>query len=92
VVAIAQPFARKTQRVGELVRLFAHAAGGRVSERLLTRLGNAYQPQRHLAATDVRRSRSTTMVPYLTQSTQDAIFVINAKHGPGLFAETDSDG
>jgi len=29
----------ETQRVGELVRLFAHAAGGRVSERLLTRLG-----------------------------------------------------
>jgi transposase len=39
VLAIAQPSARKTQRVGELVRLFAHAAGGRVSERLLTRLG-----------------------------------------------------
>jgi transposase len=39
VSAIAQPSARKTQRVGELVRLFAHAAGGRVSERLLTRLG-----------------------------------------------------
>jgi hypothetical protein len=33
------PFARKTRRVGELVRLFRHAAGGRVSERLLTRLG-----------------------------------------------------
>jgi hypothetical protein len=41
VLAIAQPSARKTQRVGELVRLFAHAAGGRVSERLLTRLGMA---------------------------------------------------
>jgi transposase len=39
VLAIALPSARKTQRVGELVRLFAHAAGGRVSERLLTRLG-----------------------------------------------------
>lgn len=38
-LAIALPSARKTQRVGELVRLFAHAAGGRVSERLLTRLG-----------------------------------------------------
>ena len=52
VLAIAQPSARKTQRVGELVRLFAHAAGGRVSERLLTRLGNAYQRQRHLTATE----------------------------------------
>jgi hypothetical protein len=38
---IALPSARKTQRVRELVRLFAHAAGGRVSERLLARLGMA---------------------------------------------------
>jgi transposase len=38
-LAIALPFARKTRRVAELVRLFGHAAGGRVSERLLTRLG-----------------------------------------------------
>jgi transposase len=38
-LAIALPFARKTRRVGELVRLFGHAAGGRVSERLLTGLG-----------------------------------------------------
>jgi hypothetical protein len=29
----------KTRRVGELVRLFGHAAGGRVSERLLAGLG-----------------------------------------------------
>jgi len=32
-------FAPKTRRVSELVRLFRHAAGGRTSERLLTRLG-----------------------------------------------------
>jgi transposase len=32
------PFARKTRRVSEIVRLFDHAAGGRTSERLLTRL------------------------------------------------------
>ena len=32
------PFARRTSRVAELVRLFCHAAGGRVSERLLARL------------------------------------------------------
>ncbi len=38
-LASALQFARKTRRVGELVRLFGHAAGGRVSERLLTRLG-----------------------------------------------------
>jgi len=31
-------FARRTSRVAELVRLFCHAAGGRVSERLLARL------------------------------------------------------
>jgi len=36
---IALPSARETRRVGELVRLFGHSAGGRVSERLLTRLG-----------------------------------------------------
>ena len=34
----AFPFARKTQRVTELVRLFGHAAGGRTSEKLLARL------------------------------------------------------
>jgi len=38
-LAIALPSARTTRRVGELVRLFGHAAAGRVSERLLTRLG-----------------------------------------------------
>jgi hypothetical protein len=38
-LAIALPFARKTRRVGELVRLFGHAAGGRASERLLAGLG-----------------------------------------------------
>jgi transposase len=34
----ALPFARKTQRVTDLVRLFGHAAGGRTSEKLLARL------------------------------------------------------
>ena len=38
-VAIAAPFARKTRRVDAIVRLFGHAAGGLVSERLLTKLG-----------------------------------------------------
>jgi hypothetical protein len=38
-LAIALPFARKTRRVGELVRLFGHAAGGRVSERSLAGVG-----------------------------------------------------
>ena len=38
-VAIAAPFARKTRWVDEIVRLFGHAAGGLVSERLLTKLG-----------------------------------------------------
>jgi transposase len=31
-------FARRTSRVAEIVRLFCHTAGGRVSERLLARL------------------------------------------------------
>jgi len=34
----AFPFARKTQRVTDLMRLFGHAAGGRTSEKLLARL------------------------------------------------------
>ncbi|WP_424376036.1 ISL3 family transposase [Methylocystis silviterrae] len=34
----AFPFARKTQRVSDLVGLFGHAAGGRTSEKLLARL------------------------------------------------------
>jgi len=38
-LVIAPPAARKTRRVGELVRLFGHSAGGRVSERLLARRG-----------------------------------------------------
>lgn len=38
-VAIAAPFARKTRRMDEIVRQFGHAAGGLVSERLLTKLG-----------------------------------------------------
>ena len=33
-VAIAAPFARKTRRVVEIIRLFGHSAGGLVSERL----------------------------------------------------------
>ena len=36
--ATATPFERRTRRVAELVRLFGHAAGGQVSERLLARL------------------------------------------------------
>ncbi|MGJ0513102.1 transposase family protein [Methylocystis sp.] len=34
----AFPFARKTRRVSDLLRLFGHAAGGRTSEKLLARL------------------------------------------------------
>jgi hypothetical protein len=40
-LAIALPFARKTRRVGERVRLFGYAAGGRLRERLLAGLGIA---------------------------------------------------
>jgi transposase len=36
--ALVVPFARRTSRLGEIVRLFGHAAAGRVSERLLRRL------------------------------------------------------
>jgi hypothetical protein len=38
-LSIALPFARKTNRVGELVWLFGHAGGGRVNERLPPGLG-----------------------------------------------------
>jgi hypothetical protein len=36
---IARPFARRTRRVSELTHLVGHAAGGRLAERLMTRLG-----------------------------------------------------
>ena len=36
---LAAPFARQTDRLAEIVRLFGHAAGGRPSERLMVRLG-----------------------------------------------------
>jgi len=36
---LAAPFARRTVRMAEIVRLLGHSAGGRPSERLLTRLG-----------------------------------------------------
>ena len=38
VPSVAAPMARRTVRVAEIVRLFAHAAGGLPSERLLARL------------------------------------------------------
>jgi hypothetical protein len=37
--ALAAPFARRTTRLAEIVRLFGHSAGGRPSERLMARLG-----------------------------------------------------
>nr|WP_081433845.1 ISL3 family transposase [Beijerinckia indica] len=37
-ISTAFPFARRTARVGEIIRLFGHAAGGRVGARLLDRL------------------------------------------------------
>jgi hypothetical protein len=37
--ALATPFARRTTRLAEIVRLFGHSAGGRPSERLMARLG-----------------------------------------------------
>jgi transposase len=36
---LAAPFARRTARVASIVQLFGHTAGGRPSERLLSRLG-----------------------------------------------------
>jgi zinc-finger of transposase IS204/IS1001/IS1096/IS1165 len=36
---VAGPFARQTDRLAEIVRLFGHSAGGRPSERLMARLG-----------------------------------------------------
>ncbi|HYZ40044.1 MAG TPA: ISL3 family transposase [Stellaceae bacterium] len=36
---LAVPFARQTDRLAEIVRLFGYSAGGRPSERLMTRLG-----------------------------------------------------
>ena len=39
VPKLAAPFARRTARLAEIVRLFGHTAGGRPSERLMARLG-----------------------------------------------------
>jgi hypothetical protein len=36
---IAAPYARRTRRVGEIVGLLGHSAGGRPGERLMERLG-----------------------------------------------------
>ncbi len=36
---IAAPYARRTRRVGEIVGLLGHSAGGRPGERLMQRLG-----------------------------------------------------
>ena len=36
---VALPFSRRTQRVGDLAVLLAHATGGRPAERLMKRLG-----------------------------------------------------
>ncbi len=60
-LAITLPSARKTRRVGELVRLFGYAAGGRVSERLLTRLGMPVSDNaiRRQLKSHVRKQRKT---------------------------------
>jgi transposase len=39
VPGLASPFARRTVRLSEIVRLLGHSAGGRPSERLMERLG-----------------------------------------------------
>ncbi|MBV9909099.1 MAG: ISL3 family transposase, partial [Hyphomicrobiales bacterium] len=39
VPGLAAPFARRTTRLAEIVRLLGHSAGGRPSERLMRRLG-----------------------------------------------------
>ena len=39
VPGLAAPFARRTARLAEIVRLLGHSAGGRPSERLMRRLG-----------------------------------------------------
>jgi hypothetical protein len=36
---VADPYARRTRRVGEIVGLLGHSAGGRPGERLMQRLG-----------------------------------------------------
>ena len=46
VPSVAAPMARRTVRVAEIVRLFAHAAGGLPSERSLARLRHAGERQR----------------------------------------------
>jgi transposase len=61
---LAAPFARRTVRLDGIVRLFAHGAGGRPSERLLTRLGMPVRHTtilRHLKRSAGDRDRPTTV-------------------------------
>jgi hypothetical protein len=54
---LAAPFARRTARLAEIVRLFGHGAGGRPAERLMARLG---MPVGHATILrDVKRSART---------------------------------
>ncbi|SDR63642.1 Transposase [Rhizobiales bacterium GAS113] len=62
---LAAPFARRTARLAEIVRLFGHGAGGRPAERLMARLG---MPVGHTTILrDVKRSARTHADPALVR-------------------------
>lgn len=52
---LATPFARRTTRLAGIVRMFGHAAGGRLSERLMGQLGMPVQ--RHQNPTQCKGKR-----------------------------------
>lgn len=60
---LVAPFARRTARLGDIVRLFGHAAGGRVSERLLRRLAMPASRDTVLRALKRRGARTESSGP-----------------------------
>ena len=63
---LAVPFARQTTRLAGIVRLLGHSAGGRPSERLMTRLGKP------VSATTILRNRKKRAIAW---SDHVAVFV-----------------
>jgi transposase len=61
--ALVAPFARRTLRLGEIIRLFGHAAGGRVSEGLLRHLAMPASRDTVLRGLKKREACNETSIP-----------------------------
>src|ERR1700733_10979089 len=76
---LAAPFARRTARLSEIVRLLGHSAGGRPSERLMRRLG-----------VDVLADRSAATAANWFKDHSDVEVV--SRDRAGLYAEAAREG